>query len=173
MKHILHIDINSFFASVEELLNPHYANHPIIVAGRTKRSVVSSANYLARSYGVKAAMPLHLALRLCPNAIIARPHFDVYRNYADKFFNIIAVDFTNRIEVSSIDECYVDITHLIKEHITPYQIAKKIQNTILSKIKLRCSIGIGPNKFLAKMGSDYKKPFGITSIYQEDLPTKI
>jgi DNA polymerase-4 len=164
MRYILHVDMNSFFASVEELLNPRYKNKPIAVSGYTKRSVVASANYMARGYGVRAAMPVFMAQKLCPGLFIVTPHFHAYQEYSEKFIQLIAEKFTNNIEIGSIDECYVDITSLVNKKRSPTTIATEIQNTIKSKIGLNCSIGIANNKFLAKMGSDYQKPLGITTM---------
>jgi DNA polymerase-4 len=164
MRYILHVDMNSYFASVEEAEFPQYRNKPIIVSGKTKRSVVASANYLARSFGIKAAMPIYMAKRLCPRVIIAIPHFNLYQTYADRFLQTIAEKFTNNIEIASIDECYVDITSLTKNNLMAVKIAEQIQTAIKKETGLKCSIGVANNKFLAKMGSDYKKPLGITTM---------
>jgi DNA polymerase-4 len=164
MKYILHVDINSFFASVEELQNPSYQNKPIAVAGHTKRSVVSSANYIARGYGVKAAMPIFMAKNLCHDLIIVTHHFDLYHEYSETFIKLISEKFTNNIEIGSIDECYVDITMLVNKGQSPIDVATRIQTTIKKQLGLNCSIGVANNKFLAKMGSDYRKPLGITTM---------
>jgi DNA polymerase-4 len=164
MKYILHVDINSFFASVEELNHPSFKNKPIAVSGYTKRSVVCSANYIAREYGIKAAMPVFLAQKLCPGLTVVVPHFDQYHKYSERFTKFISEKFTNKIELGSIDECYVNITSLIDENHSPIQIAENLQKWIKNAIGLNCSIGIANNKFLAKMASDYKKPLGITTL---------
>jgi DNA polymerase-4 len=172
MKTILHIDMNSYFPSVEEVLNPNLKNKPVIVGGKSRRSVVSSANYKAREHGVKAAMPMYKALLLCPNAIVIEPTFSHYQKFHDKFIKIIAENFSDKIEDCSIDECFVDITKLVRNK-SPKIIALKIQNMIKNKLGLKCSIGIAHNKFMAKMGSDYKKPLGITQMYKEDVVEKL
>jgi DNA polymerase-4 len=164
MRYILHIDMDAFYASVEELHNPLYRNKPIAVSGHTKRSVIASANYIARSCGVKAAMPVFMAKNICRNLIIAYPHFHLYEELSERFTKLICEKFTNNIEIASIDECYVDITNLVNKKHSAIDVAKAIQNTIKSKIGLTCSIGIANNKFLAKMGSKYKKPLGITTM---------
>ncbi|GHU32175.1 hypothetical protein FACS1894166_04970 [Bacilli bacterium] len=164
MRYILHVDMNSYFASVEEAEFPQYRNKPIIVSGKTKRSVVASANYLARSFGIKAAMPIYMAQRLCPRVVIAIPHFHLYQEYADRFIELIAEKFTNNIEIASIDECYVDISAIAKTDAAAVKVAERIQTAIKTTIGLKCSIGVANNKFLAKMGSDYKKPLGITTM---------
>jgi DNA polymerase-4 len=172
MKTILHIDMNSYFPAVEELLNPNLRNKPVIVGGKSRRSVVSSANYIAREYGVRAAMPMYKAIMLCPKAIVVEPNFANYQLYHDKFIELIRDNFSDKIEDSSIDECFVDITKLVKNK-SPKLIALKIQNMIKNKIGLKCSIGIAHNKFMAKMGSDFKKPLGITQMYKEDVVSKL
>jgi DNA polymerase-4 len=172
MKTILHIDMNCYFVSVELINKPHLAKVPVIVGGKKKRGIVCSANYIARSYGVKAAMPVFSALKKCPNAVLVEPSLGLYSSYHEKFISLIKQNFTNHIEVASIDECYVDITNLIKKK-SAQQIAIEIQNLLLSNLNLPCSIGIGNNKFMAKMGSNFKKPLGITQMYQQDKILKL
>ena len=171
MRYILHIDMNAFFASVEEILNPKLKNLPIAVGGRTSRaSVIASPNYIARKYGVKAAMPNFKAKKLCPNLIIVNHHFDEYEKYSNKFIDFIRHKLTNNIEVMSIDECFADITHKCKNPQDAVNWAKKIQHLLYKEIGLKCSIGVSYNKFLAKMGSDIRKPYGITPIFtKEDI----
>lgn len=173
MKFILHVDMNAFFASVEELQNPKYINKPIAVSGKTKRSVIASANYIARAKGVKAAMPVYQALNLCKDLIIVVPHFHLYHKYSEMFHQLIEEKITTKIEKSSIDECYVDISDLAKTKIEAINIAQKIQNFIFKDIKLKCSIGVSQNKFLAKMASDFKKPMGISTCFQDEIKTKL
>jgi DNA polymerase-4 len=156
--------MNSFFASVEELQNPDYINKPIAVGGITGRAVISSANYIARGYGVKAAMPNFMAQKLCKQLIIIPVHFDLYHEYSEKFIKLICEKFTNKVEMVSIDECYADITSLVTTKHSPVMIAEAIQQSIKKNIGLKSSIGVANNKFLAKMASDYKKPMGITTI---------
>jgi DNA polymerase-4 len=172
MKTILHVDMNSFFPSVEELLNPVLKGRPVIVAVNNRRSVVSSANYEARKYGVKSAMPLYRALLLCPKAKLVEPHFEQYEKFHHEFIELIREKFTKEVEVASIDECYIDITKLVKKT-SAMKIALSIQNCVKNKLGLNCSIGISNNKFLAKMASKLKKPLGITKLYKADLPTKL
>ena len=168
MRYILHIDMNAFFASVEEILNPKLKNLPIAVGGRTSRaSVIASANYIARKYGVKAAMPNFKAKKLCPNLVIVNHHFDEYEKYSNKFINYICHKLTNNIEVMSIDECFADITQKCKSPQDAINWAKMIQRLLYKDIGLKCSIGVSYNKFLAKMGSDIRKPYGITPIFSK------
>lgn len=168
MKFLLHIDMNAFFASVEENIDPSIKNKPVAVCGKTKRSVVSSCNYIARSFGVKAAMPIYMALKLCKNLILVDHHFDQYKKYSNLFIKTICEKLTNKIEIMSIDECFADITSLCKNPKDAYNCALKIQKEIFNAINIQTSIGVSYNKFLAKMASDIKKPMGITSIFSQD-----
>ena len=166
MRYILHIDMNAFFASVEEVVNPELKNLPIAVGGRTSRaSVIASPNYIARKYGVKAGMPNFKAKKLCPNLIIVNHHFDEYVRYSNIFIDFIRQKLTNNIEIMSIDECFADITHKCKSQDDAINLAKMIQSLLYQNVGLKCSIGISYNKFLAKMGSDLRKPYGITPIF--------
>ncbi len=168
MKYILHIDLNAFFASVEELLNPKLKSKPLAVAGKTSRaSIVSSANYIARQFGVKAAMPIFKAKKLCRNLIVVNHHFYEYEKYSNLFIDFICQKLTNNIEIMSIDECFADVTHLCKTPSEAINVAKIIQRKLLHQIGLKCSIGVSYNKFLAKMASDLRKPYGITSIFSK------
>lgn len=168
MKYILHVDCNAFFASVEEIINPKLKNRPIVVGGRTKRSVVASANYLARNHGIKSAMPIYMAQKLCRGLVVLNPNFDAYNEYSQKFINYIREKFSNHIEEMSIDECFVDITYLCKNEEHAFEIAKRIQQGIYQELNLPVSIGVSYNKFLAKMASDIKKPLGITAIFNSE-----
>ncbi len=174
-KLIFHLDLDAFFASCEEAVNPKLRNKPIIVSGRNKRSVVSAANYLARKFGVKAAMPVWQARRLCPQATICAGNYKLYEDMSNLFFDYIKKHFTNICEEMSIDECWIDVTNVVKHYNNdPIKLAKKIQQDIYRNLKLSVSIGISWNKFLAKMATDLHKPRGITSILtQSDLEKKI
>ncbi len=168
MQIIFHIDLNAFFASAEISQNPHLKDKPVVVCRESKRSIITTASYEARQYGIHSAMPLFKAKELCPELVIIPPHFQLYKTLSEKFFNIIAT-FSEKLEVASIDECYVDMTEYIQQkRIDPQLIAKNIQNKIYSQLHLQCSIGIAPNKFLAKMASDMKKPMGVTVINKKN-----
>lgn len=169
MRYILHIDLNAFFASVEELLNPKLKTKPIAVGGSTSRAaVVSSANYIARKYGVKAAMPIFKARKLCPELAVVSHHFDEYEKYSNIFINFVSTKLTNNIEIMSIDECFADITHLCKTPNEAIKIARRFQQKLKDYTGLKCSIGVSYNKFLAKMASDFRKPYGITAIFTKN-----
>ncbi len=166
---IIHVDMNAYFASVAKLLYPEYKNMPLAVGGKSSKSIISTASYEARAYGVNSAMPVYMAKRLCPNLVIVNPDFKQYEKYTNWFVSIIK-KYVDKLELASIDECYADISeHLKKTNLKPLQYIKAIQDDIYKTTGLSCSIGVGPNKFLAKMGSDYKKPMGITVIRKRDI----
>ena len=162
MQIIFHIDLNAFYASAEVAVNPSLKGKPIVISGESRRGIVSTASYEARKYGIHSAMPLFKAKELCPDLISIPPHFDLYKDLSSQFFNLLS-EYSLLLEVASIDECYMDMTDYILEYKEdPYQVAYKIQQEVLNRLNLSCSIGIAPNKFLAKMASDMKKPLGIT-----------
>lgn len=164
MQIIFHIDLNAFFASAEVSVNPSLEGKPIAISRKEKRSIVTTASYEARKYGIHSAMPLYSAMEKCPHLIVIEPNFNLYRSLSQKFFNIIA-EYSTSLEVASIDECYVDMTEYVKSYKgNIYEIALSIQERVYKSLKLQCSIGIAMNKFLAKMASDLKKPMGITII---------
>src|SRR5690625_1940489 len=166
---ILHIDMNCFYASVEMSLNPNLKGKPVAIAGNPeeRKGIIVTSSYEAREKGVKTTMPLWEAKKLCPNLIVLPPNFDKYRLASQQMFKILA-DITPLIEPISIDEGYLDISGC-QELGNPIEIANHIQKKILNDLDLPCSIGIGPNKFLAKMPSDMKKPLGITILRILDL----
>ncbi len=173
MQIIFHIDLNAFFASAEISVHPELKGKPIVICRESKRSIVTTASYEARKFGIHSAMPLFQAKKLCPHLISVEPHFELYRTLSQNFFEIIAT-FSPYLEVASIDECYVDMTEYFQNHQEhPQNVAKKIQEKIYDTLLLQCSIGIAPNKFLAKMASDMKKPMGITTITNKDIKTKL
>lgn len=168
MQIIFHIDLNAFFANAEVSRQPSLKGKPLVISGNNRRSIVSTASYEARKYGIHSAMPLYQAKELCKNLIVKPVDFDLYRKLSNTFFELIA-SYSTVLEVASIDECYVDFTEYIKEHdIHPYILAVEIQRRVLQELKLPCSIGIAPNKFMAKMASDMKKPMGITILNKKN-----
>lgn len=166
---ILHIDMNCFYASVEMSLDPNLKGKPVAIAGNPeeRKGIIVTSSYEARAKGVKTTMPLWEARKLCPDLIVLRPNFNQYRHASQRMFKILA-DITPLIEPISIDEGYLDITDC-QDLGHPIEIANRIQSKILDDLDLPCSIGIGPNKFLAKMASDMKKPLGITVLRIRDL----
>lgn len=168
----MHIDLNAFFATAEVIRNPALANKPLIVGGTGRRGIVSTASYEARAFGIHSAMPTYMAERLCPSLIIVPPDFKLYSRLSREFFNFVR-HYTTIIEVASVDECYADMTDALKNVKNPIEYLTKLQNDLYEKTKLKCSIGIGPTKFLAKMASDYKKPMGLTVFRRRDLANNL
>ncbi|WP_442594737.1 DNA polymerase IV [Neobacillus sp. D3-1R] len=166
---ILHVDMNSFYASVEMAYDPSLKGKPLAIAGNVeeRRGIIITCSYEARKFGVKTTMPLWEAKKLCPGLIVMKPSFDRYRAASLGMFDILR-QYTDLVEPVSIDEGYMDITD--SYHFgSPIEIAQTIQKRILEQLDLPCSIGIAPNKFLAKMASDMKKPMGITVLRKRDI----
>lgn len=168
---ILHVDMNAFYCSVHEAENPElYRGKMTAVAGDSekRRGIVVTSSYPARRKGVRTGMTVNQAQRLCPSLILIKPDFRLYRAYSRAFREIL-YNYTPLIEATSIDECYMDITGS-KQFGTPLEIADEIQRRIENELSLPCSIGVAPNKLLAKMASDMKKPNGISVLRIRDLP---
>ncbi|MFB5661548.1 DNA polymerase IV [Alteribacillus sp. HJP-4] len=172
-KVIFHIDMNSFYASVERLYDPALKGKPLAIAGNPKerRGIVVTASYEARAKGVKTTMPVWEALKKCPELIIRPPDFIKYRAASQRMFEYLE-NFTDLVEPVSIDEGYMDMTAAFKEG-AAVDLAAHIQNRLYREQGLPCSIGVAPNKFLAKMASDMKKPMGITVLRKRELPLKL
>ena len=168
-KIIMHIDLNAFYATAETIKDPSLEGKPLIIAGSSRRGIVSTASYEARKYGIRSAMPTYMARKLCPEVIIRGVNFELYQKLSSEFFGYIK-RYTNIIEIASIDECYADMTECMKDVEDPEKFLKDLQDLLFKETKLKCSIGLAPTKFLAKMGSDYKKPMGITIIRRKDVP---
>ena len=167
---IFHIDMNAFFASCEEIKRPYIKDKPFAVGARySKKGVLSTANYVARKYGVHAAMNVPDALKKCPNLIILDSDYQFYIECSKKFMKII-YEYTDLVEQASIDEAFIDVTEI---DMHPLDFAKLLQKRIKDECMLPSSIGIGPTKFLAKMASDMKKPMGITIVRKRDIEKKI
>ncbi|MDO7905999.1 DNA polymerase IV [Paenibacillus sp. JX-17] len=169
---ILHVDMNAFYCSVHAAEDPdQYQGRPTAVAGSSelRRGVIVTCSYEARRLGIKTGMVVQQARRICPDLIVIQPDFHLYRRYSKAFMSI-AYSYTPLLEATSIDECYLDITGS-KQFGTPMEIAEQIQQRVLRELGLPCSIGIAPNKLLAKMASDMKKPNGISILRIRDMPT--
>ncbi len=171
-KIIMHIDLNAFFASAEQLRDPSTKGKPLAVGGYGYRAVISTASYEARKYGVHSAQPTYQALKLCPNLILKPVDFRYYGILSNSFFAYLE-KYSRLVEPVSIDEGFVDMTARLKNEKDPMSVLNEIQQGLLKDIGLPCSIGIGPNKFLAKMASDMKKPMGITILRRKDLEAKL
>ena len=166
---IIHIDMDAFYASVEELDNPEIKNKPVIVGGPSKqRGVVSAANYNARKFGVHSAMPMITASRLCPNAIIIKPRHQRYSEVS-KQIKAIFFRYTPLVQPLSLDEAFLDVNQSKKLFGTAIQIARKIKSEIQTELNLTASVGIAPNKFLAKLASDAEKPDGFVIVKESEI----
>ncbi|MER2192665.1 MAG: DNA polymerase IV [Solibacillus sp.] len=170
---ILHVDMNSFYASVEQAHDPSLKGKPIAVAGNVKerRGILVTSSYEARSFGIYTTMTVGEALKKCPHLLLLPPDFPKYRAASAAMFSILR-SYTELVEPVSIDEGYMDITELASERHAP-DIAAEIQQRLLRELDLPCSIGIAPNKFLAKTASDMKKPLGITILRKRDMAEKL
>jgi DNA polymerase-4 len=168
IRKIIHIDMDAFYASVEQRDFPEYRGKPLIVGGSPDgRGVVAAASYEVRKYGVHSAMPAAKAVRLCPQAIFVKPRFEVYRKVSEQIREIF-FEYTDLVEPLSLDEAYLDVT---ENHInlpSATLIAKKIRKRIKDKTRLTASAGVAHNKFLAKVASDLDKPDGLSVILPED-----
>ena len=164
---ILHIDMDAFYASVEQLDNPGLKGKCVIVGGPSKRSVVSAASYEARKYGVRSAMPIFMAKQKCPEGVFVPPRIQRYKEVSKKIMKLLC-DFSPLVEPVSIDEAYMDITGGERLLGSPEQIGIHIKEKIRKKVKLTCSVGIAPNKFLAKIASDMEKPDGLFIIMPDE-----
>ena len=167
MRKIIHIDMDAFFASVEQLDNPELKGKPVAVGGSGERSVVAAASYEARKYGVRSAMPSVIAKRLCPDLIFVRHRFERYNEVSEKVFEIFK-EYTDVVEPLSIDEAFLDVTIDKKNIGSATIIAREIKKEIKNRTGLTASAGISVNKFLAKIASDIKKPDGIFLIPSEE-----
>jgi len=165
---ILHIDMDAFFISVEQRDNPTLRGKPAAVCGSLSRSVVTSATYEARSYGIRAGMSVQEAKRRCPQLILVEGNHSKYTEAAAQIFSILK-EYTPLVEVASIDEAYLDITQSLLLFKSPLHIAQTIKDQIGKDEQLTCSIGVAPNKLLAKLGSRLKKPDGLVVIRKEDI----
>lgn len=166
---IFHVDMNSFYASVEQAHDPSLKGKPIAIAGNPKerRGILVTCSYEARALGVYTTMTVHEAKRKCPDLLLLPPDFQKYREASKAMFAILR-SYTDLVEPVSIDEGYMDVTLLSKER-HALQIAQEIQTRLLTELDLPCSIGVAPNKFLAKTASDMKKPMGITVLRLRDI----
>ncbi|MEH6974345.1 DNA polymerase IV [Bacillus glycinifermentans] len=167
---IFHIDMNSFYASVETAFDPSLSGKPLAIAGNAKerKGIVVTCSYEARARGVKPPMPLWEAKRICPDLIVKPPNFGRYRSSSKEMFEVLR-EYTDLVEPVSIDEGYMDLTDTPYRE-KAYETALEIQKRLQEELLLPSSIGIAPNKFLAKMASDMKKPLGITILRKREVP---
>ena len=168
IRKIIHVDMDAFYASVEQLDNPELKGKPLAVGGNEIRGVVSAASYEARQFGVKSAMAGSLAKKLCPNLIFVRPNFERYHEISKQIRKIF-LDYTDLVEPLSLDEAYLDVTQNKKGNPSATLIAQEIRARIFKEVGLTASAGISINKFVAKVASDYNKPNGQKTVNPEDV----
>ena len=162
---IIHVDIDAFYASVEELDDRSIIGKPVVVGGRSNHGVVTTANYIARNYGIHSAMPMYMAKNLCDHLIIKPMRRERYLEKSREVFDVLK-KYTNKIEKVSIDESYLDLTGLGYDESIVYD----LQRDVYDKTGLSVSVGLSYNKFLAKLSSDWNKPRGVMIIRESDMP---
>ncbi|NLN06790.1 MAG: DNA polymerase IV [Firmicutes bacterium] len=163
MRYILHVDMNAFFASCHQAENPAWRGKPLLVAGDPKKrhGIILTASYEARKYGVKTGIPVWQAKKLCPQGIFVPPDHGLYLSYAEKILEIMRF-YTPLVEPFSIDEAWLDVTGSVRLFGPAAEIGRTLQQRIREEVKISCSVGLAPNKFLAKMASERQKPNGFT-----------
>ena len=165
MRKIVHIDMDCFYAAIEERENPSLRGKPVGVGGSTRRGVLTTANDEARKFGCRSAMPVFKALQLCPQLILVPVRFELYRAVSAQVRAIFG-RFTEKIEPLSLDEAYLDLSHL---NSSGESVAREIRNQIREELGITGSAGIGPNKLIAKIASDWNKPDGQHEVHPEDV----
>src|SRR6516165_5017716 len=174
MRSILHVDMDAFYASVEQLDHPECKSKPVIVGADPKagkgRGVVAACSYEARKFGVRSALPISRAWKLCPDGIYVRPRMKRYVEVSGQVMDVFR-QFTDLVEPLSIDEAFLDITGSIALLGPPVQIAQSIKSDIRQKTGLTASVGLAPNKFLAKIASDIQKPDGFVVVEEAKIET--
>jgi DNA polymerase-4 len=167
---IMHVDMDAFFASVEQRVNPALRGRPVVVCGAGKRTVVAAASYEARPYGIRSGMPLYEAQKKCSDLLVVQADIPTYVDASVRVLKILQ-EFTPVVEVYSIDEAFLDVTGSLMLFRGAERIAQMIQERIDKELGLTCSIGIAPNKLLAKLASGMHKPNGLSIIRQEEIPS--
>ena len=165
---IIHIDMDAFYASVEQMDHPELKGKPIAVGGTKLRGVVAAASYEARKFGVKSAMPSSTAARLCPDLIFVRPRFDRYQEISAQI-KAIFYEYTDLVEPLSLDEAFLDVTTNKKGIASATLLAREIRERILKEVGLTASAGISINKFTAKIASDVNKPNGQLTVPPDEV----
>lgn len=168
LRKIIHVDMDAFYASVEQHDKPELRGKPIAVGGGSKRGVVSAASYEARKFGVRSAMAGYIAKKNCPGLIFVKPRFDRYKEVSQQVRGVF-FEYTDLVEPLSLDEAYLDVTQNKKGNPSATLIAKEIRQKILDKTGLTASAGISINKFIAKVASDYNKPNGQKTVNPEEV----
>ena len=164
MRHILHADLDAFYASVEQRDDPTLRGKPVVVGGRPEdRGVVAAASYEARRFGVRSAMPMRTAIARCPHAIRVSPRFEIYGTVSRQVMEIFR-EFTETIEPLSLDEAFLDVTHAVGGDKAPAQIASALKRRVKEQVGLTISVGVATSKSVAKIASDMDKPDGLTVV---------
>ena len=167
-KVIVHIDLNAFFVRAEEIKDPTLEGKPVAIGKEGRAGIVSTCSYEARKYGVHSGMPVFQAKQLCPQIILLPGDYRFYRTLSHMFRRFVR-NYTKVVEIASIDECFADFTNVLKNVSDVESFFRQLQLDLYKQTKLKCSIGVAPTKFLAKMGSDYQKPMGLTIIRKKDI----
>lgn len=169
---ILHIDLDAFFAAVEQRERPELKGKPVIIGADPKqgqgRGVVSTSSYEAREFGVRSAMPISKAWRLCPDGIYLRPNFELYERTSENIMSILR-KYADKLEQAGIDEAYLDVSSKTRNFEDALELADKMRKEVLKKENLTCSVGVAPNKLVAKLASDYRKPYGLILVKPEHI----
>ncbi|MFA5523048.1 MAG: DNA polymerase IV [Tissierellales bacterium] len=163
---IIHVDMDAFYASVEEHDNPKLKGHPVIVGGISNHGIVTTANYIARKFGIHSAMPIFMAKQRCPKGYFLPVRMERYKEVSRKIFEILQ-EFTYLVEPLSIDEAFLDVTDVNRN---PIKISEEIKHRVMRDTGLTLSVGISYNKFLAKLASDWDKPNGLKVITEDMMP---
>ena len=171
-KIIMHIDLNAFFVTCEEIRNPELIGKPVMIGRAGRSGIVSTCSYEARKYGVHSGQPTFQAQKCCPNLIII-PDDHAYYSVMSNSFYVFLRRYSPIIQRASVDECFVDMTNALKEEKNPEKYLRDLQKALYEETKLKCSIGIAPTKWLAKMASDMQKPMGLTFLRKRDIPKMI
>ena len=169
---ILHVDMDAFYASVEQRDNPELRDQPLVVGGTGNRGVVAAASYEARQYGIRSAMPMREALRRCPHLLRVRPRMPHYQAVSKQIFEIFR-GFTPLVEGLSLDEAFLDVTASVALFGEPLDIARSIKRQVRETTGLTASVGVAENKLVAKIASDLDKPDGLTVIYPSDYASRL
>ena len=172
LRSILHVDMDAFYASIEQRDDPSLRGKAVVVGGDTNRGVVAAASYEARRFGIRSAMPMRDAERRCPDLVRVRPRMSHYASVSAEIFDIFG-DITPLVEGLSLDEAFLDVTGSLALFGGPVDIAREVKRRIREKTALTASVGIAQNKLVAKIASDLDKPDGLTVLYPEDYAARL